>query len=274
MATASYRNWVKAGRPFRLAGPISEYRKALREAGFNPFDVGTLGDERHLMADPPEDHTPFSRTGWPDDSPYPVVMALDLSGLSGQGHTWLEVIQYWLEEARAGRTPWVKYIVLQGMRYDVRNGWRPVVSSGHYLHGHLSIRTDWATGTIGNWKVLPRKETDMDQADRNVAWATTNRALAILTGEPCRFKTSDEEQPRDEGNWLADAVRSVQEDTTELVGRSPVTVDPLALAQALVAQEGFIDTLATVIASKLGMIPTAGEIARAVGALEWHGVVR
>jgi len=274
MATDDYFDWIRDGKPFTLATPVQEYRKALRRAGFSATNVGTIGDKAHLTASTPEDHTPFSRTGWPDVHPYPYVLALDLSGALSDGLSWIGVVRYWLEEARAGRTPWVKYVKVQGMRYDVRNGWKPVVASGHYDHGHVSFRTDWKDHTIGDWKVLPDRESSMDEVDKNVAWATTNRALALLTGEPCVFKTTDEDEPRNEGNWQADTLRAILERLDELVTRPPAVVDPLALAQALVAHEGFTETLATALASRVGMIPTAGEIAREVGSLTWHGVVR
>lgn len=44
-----------------------------------------------------------------------------------------------------------------------------------------------------------------------------------------------------------------------------------AFLEALRADPSAVDALATAVASRLGMIPTAGEIARAVGELNWHG---
>lgn len=49
------------------------------------------------------------------------------------------------------------------------------------------------------------------------------------------------------------------------------SVDPAAVAAALAANTAFVDAIATAVAAKVGMIPTAGEIAKAVGGLTWSG---
>ncbi|HET8683486.1 MAG TPA: hypothetical protein VFM54_16695, partial [Micromonosporaceae bacterium] len=157
MATQAYHDWVAAGSPWRPARPVQELRAKLLAAGVPPAHVGTIGDDAHLQAAYPQDHTPYSRTGWPLAHPYPLVTALDLTHAPGVpgGVDCDQVAAYWLGAARAGRMPWLKYLIWQGHRYDVRHGWVPVTASGHYDHIHLSVRTDHVNTALGDWPALP-----------------------------------------------------------------------------------------------------------------------
>lgn len=271
MATAAYLSWIDSGGQFELATPIAQYKAQLLAHGFDRGQVGTIGDPDHLQADRPQDHTPFSVTGWPLPSKYPYVHALDILGTSSKGLHWKDVVWHWIREARARKTPWVKYIVIDGSRYDVRNDWNPVAATGHHDHGHVSIRTDWTHHSIGGWNVVPGKGPDMITAQvdgDNTVWSTNGVRRRHHPDGRTPFLLRDAGVPHiivasnDELGYLAGPP-----DTPDV----PAVVDPLALAQALAAQPAFVDALATAVAAKLGMVPTAGEIARAVGGLTWHG---
>lgn len=156
MAVAMYYTWEAQGRPWHSCTPIREFSARLKQA--LPGAVGyvwTLGDDAHLESNRPQDHTPFSVTGWPWSSPYPVVFACDVSHQPARGVDCWALVPYWLTEARAGRMPWLKYIIWQAKRYDVRNGWSPVNSSGHFTHAHLSGRTDHEFYGLGGWSPVP-----------------------------------------------------------------------------------------------------------------------
>lgn len=154
MATQAYYNWVSAGKPWHKATPVAQYQAAFLAAGWPVTSLGTLGDTAHLTADRPQDHTPFSVTGWPGVNPYPYVLAFDAGHLPAQGFDMGPVVARWLQDARDGKTPWVKYIVWRGQLYDVRRDWEPSGASGHYDHAHVSFRTDWYTKTIGGYTVV------------------------------------------------------------------------------------------------------------------------
>lgn len=260
MATAAYRAWVNAGRPFKVCTPILAYRAQLTEAGWPGRLIGTIGDEAHLTAERPQDHTPFSVTGWPQENPYPYVHALDLMHKPEEGFDVNPIVAHWLWSARAGLTPWVKYIIWRGQRFDVRNNWQPVSADGHYDHAHKSFRTDHTNAWVDGWNVLPTGGTDMDQKDRDIAWATTNRALATLTGTDAVYRTSEDTKDRVESNKPAEALKAILAAVTDLCSRPPTTVDPIALADALAANDAFVAKLATAIAGQMEPSLTLTEV--------------
>lgn len=157
MATQAYRDWVAAGEPWRLATPVKETRDAfIRVLGSKVAPhLGTLGDvDGHLAIDHPEDHAPFSQTAWPVPLPGYVVCALDIMDRPDLGLDCDAIFAYTLAEARAGRMPWLKYLIWQAKIYDVRNQWKPQTSHGHFDHIHESVRSDWIDKSIGSWSPL------------------------------------------------------------------------------------------------------------------------
>lgn len=271
MASKAYYAWLDDGAPWTNATPVKDYVSQLGRMGWDLKHVGTIGDEAHLTANRPEDHTPFSATGWPNATPYGIVTALDLSGSHSNGIGWQDVAWWWLREARARRTPWVKYLTFQGKRYDVRHDWNAVDATGHDEHVHVSFRTDWINRSIEPWKVLG----DMTSDDIWPAILGDVPEESLATGEVI----PSENRPANAAlAWAlrhSYAARQYGAATYQLAkslnDRPPATVDPLALAEALASRPAFVDALATAVAAKLGLVPTAREIAKAVGELVWHG---
>lgn len=183
-------------------------------------------DEAHYTADYPQDHTPFSMTGWPYVSPYPYVFATDV--MDGDGVDCAKLFAYWLAEAKAGRMPWLKYLIWQAKLYDVRNGWRPQDSSGHMEHIHLSVRTDYRDASLGEWSLLP-KEDDMDASQDQMLKATNARTGALALGQ-ASIKTSWTKNPNgDEPQW---SVRKINEIvTTQAELKATLAVIQSALAR-------------------------------------------
>lgn len=153
-----YDAWVADGKPWRNATPIAELVAKLRQA--RPAAAaagcfGSIGNLDHLLADPPQDHCPYSQTGWPLPHPYPYVTASDIMHRPDLGVDCNQIHANLLAAAKAGRLPWLKYWIWQGKRYDIRNNWVPVAASGHYDHIHISARTDHITTSLGGWHPLP-----------------------------------------------------------------------------------------------------------------------
>lgn len=250
MATQAFRDWVAAGRPWKLAQPVLDYLDQLHAAGWKSGDVGTIGDEAHLQAERPQDHTPFSVTGWPVANPYPYIHALDAMHHPDRGLDVGPLAAYWLDEARAGRTPWVKYINWRGVQYDTRRNWQPSPVDGHFDHAHVSFRTDWTYRSIGNFAVV-KKGTPMSTTDvgRSV-WKETisSEALGMTTdaGDWLKYGKSASDAAEHANEGIGRLERAVAALAT-LVG-SPV--NPGDLAEALAGSEAFVDALAAAIVAK------------------------
>lgn len=150
--TALYDAWVAGGKPFTLAQPIADFARTLRSRGYT---VGTIGNASHLQARMPEDHTPYSRTGWPNPQPYPIVHALDIMApADGSGLPSLAALGAQIVGDRNANTPgtlWIKYI--NWTRSDgkvVHESWEPVHdvrASSDTGHIHISGRTDFTQST-------------------------------------------------------------------------------------------------------------------------------
>jgi hypothetical protein len=62
MASQGYRDWLKAGKPYTLIRPANAIVVVVRGYGITVYHYP---NDAHLQANTPEDHTPFSVTGWP-----------------------------------------------------------------------------------------------------------------------------------------------------------------------------------------------------------------
>jgi len=150
MATQAYYDWRAAGRPFRVARPIAELVTMARNAGVSV--LGTIGNEDHLQAGTPEDHTPFSATAWPIPLPDYVVTAGDF----GDGpHS-----DRLLADARAGRLPWAKYFNFRRVNYSVRRGWEGRSNSDSHLH--VSIKSDHTYVSLGGYNPFTGQQQEED----------------------------------------------------------------------------------------------------------------
>lgn len=145
---SGFTDWEHAGEPYTDAQPVADFAATLRRRGYTVY---TRGDNSHMRADPPEDHTPFSATGWPVSSPRWYGHAADVmpppagSGLPSlarlgsqlvldrnTGVAGASVIKY-LNWTPAGRTQ---------PRHD---SWEPthaVRDSSDAGHIHVSFRSD------------------------------------------------------------------------------------------------------------------------------------
>jgi putative peptidoglycan binding protein len=151
MAVTTYDQWKTDGRPWRLCRPAADLVSTLKRHGYK--NIGTIGDENHLTAQPPQDHTPYSHTPWPDRvHPYPLVLAVDIG--PGGDMDWRDLGAKLVADKLAGvpGTEPFKYI-----NWTDRNGneWQDSWTHGHTHihfsdpgHIHISFRTDFANSSV------------------------------------------------------------------------------------------------------------------------------
>jgi hypothetical protein len=162
VASQAYRDWIDDGQPWKFARPIRDVGDRLREHGYTVY---YQGNEDHLKKAVPEDHTPFSATGWPGKSPYPYCMAMDImppasgqkSKITGQALPSLQKLGAQLRKDRLAGVDgadFVKYINWEPERNNggpcYQDSWRPGYSRKNSTdrgHIHVSARSDVHTST-------------------------------------------------------------------------------------------------------------------------------
>lgn len=193
MAAREYSQWNALGRPHTPAQPIRDLVTKLRAAFPQGRYFNWEANEAHYTADPPEDHTPFSYTGWPLPSPHWVVFATDIMTSDvGGAAGGQKLFDYYISQARAGKMPWLKYLIWQAKLYDVRNGWKSQPNSGHFDHIHFSARTDYQNYSLGDWSVVPvapkpPEDTEMDATEKVNFAALIWRVEAIVNNRATVF---------------------------------------------------------------------------------------
>jgi len=158
MAEPTYAYWRAHGSVWHPAQPIAQFASALWPLH---GEVGTIGNQAHLTANPPEDHCPFSHTGWPIPNIYPYVCAIDYSGPK-----WVLTRNWWLYNAFLGFMPWAKYINTgEGMEYTHADGFTHGHKNSDLGHVHMSIRSDWTHKSIGDFHVTAPHLTFGDEGN-------------------------------------------------------------------------------------------------------------
>lgn len=160
MATPEYWQWIAAGRPWQVAKPIAEMVALARSQGITI--LGTIGNEDHLTASFPEDHTPFSYSAYPVKLPGWWVTACDIANSKG----WGDAI---LRDARAGLLPWLKYMNVAGKHYAWTDGFKQGFANSDQ-HIHLSCFSDDLGMSIGGYNPLNPP-------------VTTNREVPTMNGK-------------------------------------------------------------------------------------------
>jgi hypothetical protein len=144
MTSAQHRRWIESGLTWQLARPLLALRDRLRSYGYTVYDIGNT---EHLDHSPPEDHTPYSETGWPIPTPYGWVTAIDIMPPPGGLPSLQALGAQVFADKEAGRAPWLKYMNW-GPTSDqvaVQDSWEPDHyrrSSSDTGHIHISARSD------------------------------------------------------------------------------------------------------------------------------------
>ncbi len=220
MPTAAYNNWVRNGRPWKVAAPIKAIGDRLRAYGYVVYYLGS-DDRAHLQAAKPQDHCPFSFTGWPVAHPYPWVTAMDIMPpKAGSGLPSLQRLGAQMIADRQAGHPgmaWLKYINHEPDRDNGgacwHHSWQPNyarVSSNDRGHIHASGRSDMVTaaGAAADYDPVarirggssaptstPTQGDDMsDQASQIIeAWAVgRDKTSGGATVEPVKWRVRDE----------------------------------------------------------------------------------
>lgn len=249
---------------------MAQYKEALHLAGWEKAWLGTIGDETHLTAEIPQDHTPFSATGWPDAHPYPTVLALDVMHHPQAGCDVGPLVDYWVAEARAGETPWVKYIIWRAQRFDVRDGWKPVEAKGHFDHAHVSFRTDYFNVSIGDWSVAKKGHPVTTSQTGKDCWEYTIESESLDYEGPAREWLKYTVQTDRKVDTLIAQIATLSSAVESILHRTASPIDPQALVDALAANPILIDALASRVVDQIGRIPTTEEVAEALSHMSFR----
>jgi hypothetical protein len=151
MAITTERAWRADGAPWHPARPIHDLSVLMQGYGYL---VGIIGNEAHLSAPVPEDHTPYSHTPWPGPQPYPAVLAEDIEAAPDGYPTTAQIGGQIYADKMAGvhGTEWIKYINWTDPHGDTwHDQWEPThqrSSSVDKGHTHISGRTDFVNSSI------------------------------------------------------------------------------------------------------------------------------
>lgn len=149
MASTAYFQWVTVGKPYTLIRPARDLQRNVRRHGLVVYDYP---NEAHLTAEPPEDHTPFSYTGYPGANRRWNARGLDVmprsSTNAGRAENAAIAEQIIADrDAKVPGTEWIKYLNytdLDGNCWHV--SWQPekrVTRSTDCGHIHISGRSDF-----------------------------------------------------------------------------------------------------------------------------------
>jgi hypothetical protein len=103
MTSRQHQDWINRGKPDSgLALPLQLLANTLSAAGYTVY---VYPNDAHLDAEPPEDHTYYSETGWPSSSPKWWRHAIDIMP-GPAGKPSLQAIgQNLFNARRAARSP-------------------------------------------------------------------------------------------------------------------------------------------------------------------------
>lgn len=182
MPSDAYYDWLDAGEPYEPCRPVKDFVDVIRSHGYTVYHKG---DTSHMQAMPPEDHTPFSATGWPIVSKRWIGHALDIMPDGPVSLTQLAERIIADRNANVKGVQWIKYI-----NWTDANGktwhysWQPTLvktTSSDKGHIHISARSDMDTSDVVTWTGYdPVKGLVMSQFSAEDISVLRNAALAVL----------------------------------------------------------------------------------------------
>lgn len=188
-----HTRWIRSGLQWQLARPLVALRDRLRGYGYTVYDIGDTGHMDHI---PPEDHTPYSETGWPGTTPYGWVTAIDVMPPTRVGLPSLQALGQQLYndmQADHSGVAWLKYMNWGPIndRSAVHDSWQPAHvrrSSSDVGHIHLSGRSDATQSTAGDTydpiaRLRGQQEEDMTPEQQ----ALLERIERLLTADRTRL---------------------------------------------------------------------------------------
>lgn len=148
MASQGYYDWVAAGKPYALIRPLAMVQANIRRHGITVYDYP---DDSHLKAARPEDHTPFSVTGWPTANKRWKARAIDImpradTEAARDENTAIALQMIEDKDDGVPGTEWIKYLNYTDDAGDCWHvAWQPnkvVTPSTDAGHVHVSGRSD------------------------------------------------------------------------------------------------------------------------------------
>ena len=257
MASQGYRDWLNAGRPYTLIRPAAALVAALRGHGLTVYHYPNAA---HLEATTPEEHTPFSVTGWPGTNKRWNARGVDIMPRSSSAAHRKENadIARQLIRDRDGGHPgamWIKYINWTDENGTCRQErWmdasaplrRTTRLSSDKGHIHISGRSDVDNDDRADgYDPIARKQGDDDMQ------------LKDPTGWDRQFMPNPEGVK--EGPWLGGTLGNQLQYIREATAFSLV-LDQLTSAR-VVALTTVIERLAGALAGAGGSIDTAAILA-------------
>src|SRR5437870_3458725 len=154
MTSHQHQDWINHGKPDSgLALPLQLLANTLAAAGYTVY---VYPNDEHLDAEPPEDHTYFSETGWPHTSPRWWRHAIDIMPPpGGRGLPSLQVLGQRIFDARqASKITWLKYMNWPSdgnLSRAVQDRWEPDHSRGSSSDtGHIHISSTTGCETLAS----------------------------------------------------------------------------------------------------------------------------
>jgi hypothetical protein len=224
-------NWERDGKPWQLIRPAEKLRDRLRRYGYTVYDIGNTG---HLESNPPEDHTPYSETGWPKPAKYGWVYAIDIMPPTKLGLPSLQQLGAQLlkdRKASADGLRWLKYMNWEPDRdYGgpcYHEAWQPTykrASSSDRGHIHLSGLTGYETSSIGeDYDPIARIRGGSflmalsDQEQRELYEGVKSLRWAVGRGVPIM----DDPTKMEAVTWWGDRVSKLLQEIAKRVDISP-----------------------------------------------------
>lgn len=196
MADSMYYQWLKDGQPYALVRWMKELQAKIRARGYTVYDYPSVG---HQKADPAEDHTAYSETGWPIKSPYGKGHAIDIMPKPGTDARALTSLARELIRAKdAGELPHLKYINWTDEAGVIwQTSWKPTkrtVRNSDAGHLHLSSRSDCGNAPLGAydpWGKPPIAPEEIKKMGKQVIFKDDDK-LWIGDGLQCHEITADQ----------------------------------------------------------------------------------
>jgi hypothetical protein len=233
VATSAYHRWDRDGRPWKPARPVKALAERLKAHGYTCYIIGS-DDRSHLQADFPEDHSPFSKTGWPGPNPYPFVLALDVmppkkghrSKIDGQPLPSLQALGRQLRaDKMSGHrgVAWLKYMNHEPERDwggpCWHESWQPLYrrrGTEDRGHIHMSCRTDFhLSAAADDYDPVARIRAGSEGGD-DVSW--TDDVIPLWGAH--RTKTNPTARPTwvlsNVGRWTEETVVAARTIRAEL----------------------------------------------------------
>lgn len=188
VASQGFYDWINAGKPYTLIRPAVAIVAILRGHGLTVYHYP---NDAHLKADVPEDHTPFSVTGWPVPPGATAATAnkrwkargvdvMPRSGSAAHIKENADIARQLIKDRNAGHpgVMWIKYLNWTDEGGVCRQErWTPdhvTRSSGDRDHIHISGRSDADDDTRADTYDPIARMNGADDMDSNQAQQLTN----------------------------------------------------------------------------------------------------